>query len=155
MELLPTIVILVHPIAALTLIWSFMKQRKWRQKRRFLKSNDTQVALKKHVSDGNKLMFATVIVIALALLAEIFRAMLDNSPYYTYIMPNNFHASGGLLGLLLMTILWRSGHSTKQRMENKQSFSKDRDKHGRISDIMTIFIIIHAFLGFLYLLQII
>ena len=70
------------------------------------------------------------------------------------MMPNNFHASGGLLGVILMFILWRSGHSTNKKI-GTDTFSRTKNLHGRSGDIMSILVIIHAFLGFLYLLQII
>ncbi len=154
MELLSLVVILIHPIAALMLISIFMKQRKWRQKRKFLKGQELNIAMTSHASDGNKIMISTIIVILLAFIGEIFRAILSNQPYDTYILPSNFHASGGLLGLLLMFILWRTGHSTHKRKQENKKFVKNRDSHGRIGDIMAILVIIHAFLGFLYLLQI-
>ncbi|MGY8691834.1 MAG: hypothetical protein ACKVHF_02605 [Candidatus Poseidoniales archaeon] len=155
MELLPIIVILIHPFAALLLIMIFMTQLKWRKKRKLLKGDDLIKANSKHISDGNKIMLATLFVIVLAFMGEISRAIFNDLPIDTYILPNNFHSSGGLLGLLLMLILWLTGHSTQRKKESKQSFSKTRDTHGRIGDIMAILILIHAFLGFLYLLQII
>jgi len=155
MELLPIIVILIHPFAALLLIMIFMTQLKWRKKRKLLKGDDLIKANRKHISDGNKIMLATLFVIVLAFMGEISRAIFNDLPFDTYILPNNFHSSGGLLGLLLMLILWLTGHSTKRKKVSKQSFSKTRDTHGRIGDIMAILILIHAFLGFLYLLQII
>ncbi len=155
MELLPIIVILIHPFAALLLIMIFMTQLKWRKKREFLKGDDLIKAHRKHISDGNKIMLATIFVIVLAFIGEISRAIFNDLPFDSYIMPNNFHSSGGLLGLLLMIILWLTGHSTQRKKVSNQSFSKTRDTHGRIGDIMAILILIHAFLGFLYLLQII
>jgi len=120
-----------------------------------LKGDDLIKAHRKHISDGNKIMLATIFVIVLAFIGEISRAIFNNLPFDSYIMPNNFHSSGGLLGLLLMIILWLTGHSTQRKKVSNQSFSKTRDTHGRIGDIMAILILIHAFLGFLYLLQII
>ena len=154
MNLMLGVVILLHPIAALTLIWIFMKQRKWRQNKVFIQEKNYPYSLEKHRSNGNKLMFGTIFVVFLAFIAEIIRARFDNVPIYTYMIPNNFHASGGLLGIILMFILWKSGHSTNKQI-GQDSFSRTKNLHGRIGDIMSILVIIHAFLGFLYLLQII
>ncbi len=154
MNLLLGVVILLHPIAALILIWAFMKQRKWRQKKLFLQDQNYQKSLERHKSNGNKLMLGTIFVVFLAFIAEIIRAKFDNVPIYSYMIPNNFHASGGLLGVILMFILWKSGHSTNKKI-GEDSFSRTKNLHGRIGDIMSILVIIHAFLGFLYLLQII
>jgi hypothetical protein len=147
-------VILLHPIAALILIWTFMKQRKWRQQKSFLKNQNYKISLEQHRINGNKLMLGTIFVVLLAFIAEITRAWIDQVPIFSYIIPNNFHASGGILGVILMIILWNSGHSTNKK-QGQNSFSRSRDLHGRLGDIMSILIIIHAFLGFLYLLQII
>ena len=154
MNLLLGVVILLHPIAALILIWAFMKQRKWRQKKLFLQDQNYQKSLERHKSNGNKLMLGTIFVVFLGFIAEIIRAKFDNVPIYSYMIPNNFHASGGLLGVILMFILWKSGHSTNKKI-GEDSFSRTKNLHGRIGDIMSILVIIHAFLGFLYLLQII
>ena len=154
MNVILGVVILLHPIAALILIWIFMKQRKWRQNKSFLQEQNYQISLEMHRSNGNKLMLGTIFVVFLAVVAEFFRAWIDNVPIYSYMMPNNFHASGGLLGVILMFILWRSGHSTNKKI-GTDSFSRTKNLHGRIGDIMSILVIIHAFLGFLYLLQII
>ena len=148
------VIILLHPIAALVLIWTFMKQRKWRQDKNFLKEQKYQSSFEKHRLNGDRLMLGTIFVILLAVVAEITRAWFDKVAIFTYIIPNNFHASGGLLGLLLMGNLWKLGHSSNNKRK-LDSFSKTRDLHGRLSDVMSILIIIHAFLGFLYLLQII
>ena len=40
-------------------------------------------------------MLGTIFVVFLAI-AEIIRAKFDNVQIYSYMMPNNFHASGGL-----------------------------------------------------------
>lgn len=154
MNLILGVVILLHPIAALILIWAFMKQRKWRQNKLFLQEQNYQNSLERHRLNGNKLMLGTIFVVFLAFIAAIIRARFDNVPIYSYMIPNNFHASGGLLGVLLMFILWKSGHSTNKKI-GENSFSRTKKLHGRIGDIMSILVIIHAFLGFLYLLQII
>ena len=89
MELLPIIVILIHPFAAFLLIMIFMTQLKWRKKKEFLKGDDLVKEHRKHISDGNKIMLATVFVILLAFMGEISRAIFNDLPFDTYIMPNN------------------------------------------------------------------
>ena len=110
MNLILGVVILLHPISALILIWAFMKQRKWRQNKFFLQEQNYHNSLEMHRLNGNKLMLGTIFVVFLAFIAEIIRASFDNVPIYSYMIPNNFHTSGGLLGVLLMFILWKSGH---------------------------------------------
>jgi len=155
MNVISGIFIILHPIAALILIWAFMRQRRWRQNKLFLQEQTYETSLERHRLNGNRLMLATLFVVLLAFMAEIIRAWYDNIPIHSYMIPTNFHASGGLLGVILMFILWRSGHSTNSYNIQTDSYSRTKNLHGRIGDIMSILIIIHAFLGFLYLLQII
>ena len=70
-------------------------------------------------------------------------------------MPGHFHGWAGLLGIALMTYLWRSGRKTSAEKKAGESFAKSKQLHGKLSDIMIGLIAIHAFLGFLYLLQLI
>ena len=70
-------------------------------------------------------------------------------------MPGHFHGWAGLLGIVLMTYLWRLGRNTSAEKKAGKSFAKSKQLHGKLSDIMIGLIAIHAFLGFLYLLQLI
>jgi len=54
----------------------------------------------------------------------------------------------------MMLILWRMGRKTRDLKAEGQSFARSKKMHGRISDVMMMLVFIHAFLGFLYLLQI-
>ena len=71
--------------------------------------------------------------------------------YCTVLIPNHFHGWAGLLGLGLMIYLRRLGIKASKNREAGKSFSKISKFHGRVSDIMIYLIMIHAFLGFLYL----
>ena len=66
-------------------------------------------------------------------------------------MPGHFHGWAGLLGIALMTYLWRLGRKTSTEKKAGKSFAKSKQLHGKLSDIMIGLIAIHAFLGFLYL----
>ena len=48
-----------------------------------------------------------------------------------------------------------SGQKDQLIEKEGENIVKTRDLHGRLGDVMAVLVIIHAFLGFLYLLQII
>ena len=156
MDLALVLILLVHPIAALLLIREFILQRDWRKKGSELKGEERASELRRHEIGGERLFRLVIAVIVLAFLARLVSASLSGEDVgYDDLMPGHFHGWGGLLGLLLMTYLWVLGRRASSRKAAGESFSRTKDLHGRLSDVMMGLIIIHAFLGFLYLLQLI
>ena len=149
-----TAVLLLHPIAALPLIWMFVRQRRWRQQSLLLRGAERAASLEDHQVTGDRMMAAVIGVIALAFGAHIARASLDGLEATTYLIPGHFHGWAGLLGLLFMITLWRMGRKTRDLKSEGKSFTRSKEFHGRISDVMVMLVVIHAFLGFLYLLKI-
>ncbi len=92
-------------------------------------------------------------IISIAFIAQIGRAILEGKPALEYVIPGHYHGWAGILALLLMTILWRLGRKTRDLKKEGKAHSRSRDLHGRMSDVMAILVVIHAFLGFLYLLE--
>ena len=150
-----TAVLLLHPLAALALIWVFLKQRRWRHQSTLLKGEERESALADHQASGDKAMAYVVAVIALAFVAHIARASLEGLGPTTYLVPGHFHGWAGLIGLLLMTTLWRMGRNTRDLKSEGASFARSKELHGRMSDVMVMLVAIHAFLGFLYFLKIV
>ena len=147
-------VLLLHPIAALTLIWMFVRQRRWRQQSLLLRGAKRAASLEDHQVTGDRMMAAVIGVIALAFGAHIARASLYGLEATAYLVPGHFHGWAGLLGLLFMITLWRMGRKTRDLKSEGKSFASSKEFHGRISDVMMMLVVIHAFLGFLYLLKI-
>jgi len=145
MEVAATVIILLHPLAALTVIWSFLNQRKWRQLGTKLKGLERQRAVVSHEKGGNKLFFQVIGVISLAFFSKVIYFQIIN------VLPNHFHGWAGILGLLFMIYLRRLGIQSSKNRKEGISFAKISNLHGRVSDIMVYLIFIHAFLGFLYL----
>ena len=154
MDYVITAVLLLHPIAALTLIWMFVRQRRWRQQSLLLRGAERAASLEDHQVTGDRMMAAVIGVIALAFGAHIARASLDGLEATAYLVPGHFHGWAGLLGLLFMITLWRMGRKTRDLKSEGKSFASSKEFHGRISDVMVMLVVIHAFLGFLYLLKI-
>ena len=150
------LILLLHPIAALLVIREFILQRDWRKKSLELKGQERASESRRHEIEGERLFRLVIAVIGLAFLARLVSASLSGEDVgYDDLMPGHFHGWGGLLGLLLMTYLWVLGRRASARKAAGKSYSKTRVSHGRLSDVMMMLIIIHAFLGFLYLLQLI
>ena len=150
------LVLILHPIAALMVIREFVLQRDWRKKGSELKGRERASELRRHEIGGERLFRLVIAVIGLAFIARLVSASLAGEDVgYDDLLPGHFHGWGGLLGLLLMTYLWSLGRRASSSKAAGESFARTKDLHGRLSDVMMVLIIIHAFLGFLYLLQLI
>ena len=119
-----------------------------------LSGEDRKQSLAEHENTGEWMVRATVGVIGLAFVAQIARARIDGAELTEYIIPDHFHGWVGFLGLLLMLFLRKQGRATRILRESGESFARSKQMHGKISDVMLLLVIIHAFLGFLYLLKI-
>ncbi len=151
---LRTTILLLHPIAALALIWMFVRQRRWREQNILLKGAERKQALADHEATGEWMVRATFAVIGLAFVAQIARASIDGFEWSRYIVPDHFHGWVGFLGLFLMLTLRKHGRATRKLKDAGEPFARSKQMHGKISDVMLLLVIIHAFLGFLYLLRI-
>ena len=114
---------LLHPIAALTLIWLFTKQRRWRQEGHLLRGAERSVALVSHQVAGDRMMAAVLGVIALAFSAQLARAQFDDVEATAYLVPGHFHGWAGLLAFAMMLNLWRMGRKTRDLKAGGQSLS--------------------------------
>ena len=152
MEALATIVILLHPLAALAIIREFLNQRKWRQERTKLPNKMRNDSILKHEKMGNRIFLYVIFVICLAFVSKIIYFQINNGVVtFSDLIPNHFHGWAGIVGLFLMIYLRRLGIKAKRNRQNKRPYGKVSNLHGRVSDVMVYLIIIHAFLGFLYL----
>ena len=156
MDPIQVFILLLHPFAALLTIREFVRQREWRTKRIELKGAERVAALERHEIEGGRLFRLVVAVIVLAFMARIASAFLASEDLgIETLTPGHFHGWSGLLGLGLMMCLWSLGRKTSAKKVAGESFARTKDLHGRLSDLMMGLIAIHAFLGFLYLLQLI
>ena len=158
MDFIRVAILMIHPILALALIWAFMKQRSWRREREGLRGDERTSALNEHEKSGNRIMAYLIFVISIAFIAQIVEAIISgqsNEQALKQLIPNHYHGWAGILALALMGSLWYLGRKTSSLRREGESIVKTRDLHGRLGDVMAMLVIIHAFLGFLYLLQII
>ena len=153
-ELVRSAVILAHPVAALCLIWAFYRQRAWRKESPSLSGAERKSAVEHHESMGDRIAMATLAIVVLAFASNAVRGVIDHDDPTRLLIPGHFHGWSGIIGVSLMFFLWRLGRKTKEAKDSGDSFSRTKELHGQLSDIMGILLGIHAFLGFLYLLTI-
>ena len=156
MEIIEALILLLHPIAALVIIREFARQRNWRKLSVSLRGSERAKELDNHELQGERLFRWVLIVVALAFVAKVASSLLSGEDFtLDLLMPGHFHGWAGLLGVALMTYLWNLGRKTSAEKQAGKSFVKLKQLHGKLSDVMIGLIAIHAFLGFLYLLQLI
>ena len=156
MEIIEALILLLHPIAALVIIREFVKQRNWRKLSVSLRGSERAKELDNHELQGERLFSWVLIVVALAFAAKVASSLLSGKDFtLDLLIPGHFHGCAGLLGVALMTYLWNLGRKTSAQKMAGKSFVKLKQLHGKLSDVMIGLIAIHAFLGFLYLLQLI
>ena len=112
-----------------------------------LKGDERKDALADHEATGEWMVRATIAVIGLAFVAQIARARIDGIEWSRYIVPDHFHGWVGFLGLFLMLILRKHGRATRTLKTSGESFFRSKQMHGKISDVMLLLVIIHAFWG--------
>ena len=158
MDPLDLVIILLHPIAAIIVIGWMIRQHRWRQRGKLLKGDERKNAVHSHEKDGQRIyILAWVLVIGGFAANATYRMRTEGVTIPHAFLPTGaggLHAGGGVLGLILLTYLWRKGREVKHLRDSGQSWSTEKSQHGRASDIIMLLIFIHAFLGFLWLLQI-
>ena len=150
------LVLILHPLAALLVIRGVCSATRLAKKVLRTEGEERASELERHEIEGERLFRLVIAVIVLAFLARLTSAFLAGEEVgFSDLLPGHFHGWGGLLGLVLMTYLWSLGRKSSSKKAAGESFARTKDLHGRLSDVMMGLIIIHAFLGFLYLLQLI
>jgi len=151
------VIILLHPIAALAVIGWMIRQHRWRQRGRLMKGEERKVAVTSHERDGERLyILAWLLVLGGFTANATYRIRTEVIALPEALMPSGaggLHAGGGLLGLALITILWRKGRMTRDLRNSGESWALEKQRHGRASDAIMVLIGLHAFLGFLWLIQ--
>ena len=93
-----------------------------------------------------------ILVICLAFVSKIIYFQINNGVVtFSDLIPNHFHGWAGIIGLFLMIYLRHLGIEASKNRKSQKPYGKISNLHGRISDVMMYLVVIHAFLGFLYL----
>ena len=151
------VILLLHPIAALAVIGWMIRQHRWRQRGRLMKGEERKAAVASHERDGERLyILAWLLVLGGFTANAAYRIRTENLGLPEALLPTGaggLHAGGGLIGLALITVLWRKGRKTRDLRDSGESWALEKQRHGRASDAIMVLIGLHAFLGFLWLIQ--
>ena len=156
MDIIRLIALLLHPILASGLVAWIWWQYSWKKKSHELKGEERAEHLRMHEQRGQKLLWAAVIV---ALVAIVGRAVagwrIDGDFMALFELAKfNLHGITGPIGIVILWQLSRMGKRAKIAREQGDSFSNLKLKHGRMADLVVALVFIHAFLGFLYIFEI-
>ena len=154
MEVVRILILLIHPLAALGLLWWLFRQHSWKRLGSELRGAERSDALDSHEVWGTRVFPALVGVVSIAFLANIWRGYQEGS-WTTYLLPNSVHGATGLVGSVLLYITWNYGRRVVAKREAGESWAQEKVKHGRAADIIIIVGCIHAFIGFLHIFNVI
>ena len=119
-----------------------------------LSGEERKNALEQHEKMGNRLVWATLIVILVAFIGKAIAGWRTNGDVFSEIWPTNLHGFMGPLGFILLVVLARLGKQARATRIAGEKFTHLKLKHGRAADFIIIIAVIHAFLGFLYLFSV-
>ena len=153
MDWLRIIVLLLHPMLGTFLIAWMLKQHGWRGRSTTLKGEDRKAQREQHERWGQMLLKGAALAVILAFCAQLFRAWREGVALHTHLIPS-VHGIFGLLGLGLLYYMTRLGLQTRDAREAGQSWDGNRLKHGRAADLVMILAVLHGFIGFLYIFEV-
>jgi len=134
MEVLRTVILLLHPITAIAILAWMWWQYGWKRKSAELKGMSRREELERHERVGERILQAAILSVLIAFLARWYTGL--------GLMPGSLHGFTGPLGITLLWITARWGRkSRKDRLE--------KTKHGRAADLLIALMFFHSFLGFL------
>ncbi len=155
MGVLSTIVLLLHPMFALILIAAMWWQYSWKSRNLEFKGQTRLEKIEHHQQFGEFLLKSGVAIVLIAFGARAFDAYSKNEPILVNLIPTNLHGFTGPIGLFLLYYMVRFGRKAALLKEEGQSYTLTKKQHGRAADLIMILVFIHAFLGFLYIFEVV
>ena len=134
MDVLRTVILLLHPITAVAILAWMWWQYGWKRKSRELKGETRREALERHEKVGERILQAAILTVLIAFFARWYTGL--------GLIPDSLHGFTGPIGIILLWITARWG-----RISRKDKMAKR--KHGRAADLLIALMIFHSFLGFL------
>jgi Co/Zn/Cd efflux system component len=134
MEVLRTVILLLHPITAIAILAWMWWQYGWKRKSAELKGMTRREELERHERVGERILQAAILSVLIAFLARWYTGL--------GLIPDSLHGFTGPIGITLLWITARWG-----RKSRKDSVTKT--KHGRAADLLIALMFFHSFLGFL------
>jgi Co/Zn/Cd efflux system component len=134
MEVLRTVILLLHPITAIAILAWMWWQYGWKRKSSELKGMTRREELERHERVGERILQAAILSVLIAFLARWYTGL--------GLIPDSLHGFTGPIGITLLWITARWG-----RKSRKDSVTKT--KHGRAADLLIALMFFHSLLGFL------
>ena len=144
-------ILLLHPLLASGLLVWIWRQYSWRKKSHELKGELRKTALANHERNGNRLVWATFVVICIAFISQGITGWRDGEDVLSSLMPGSLHGFMGPVGFVLLLVLARMGRQARDARKQGKKFKHIAMRHGRASDLVVVLVFLHAFLGFLYI----
>ena len=121
------------------------QSKKMEKKSLIIKGSEREKQIQNHESMGNKMLIYSFLIVLLAFISNIFRGIIDfNSPTHylirtfprlvRYFRPNYD----------VRTLESRSEKTSVAR-KSGLSFHRQKELHGKVSDILAMLIVIHSF----------
>ena len=151
-SMLQAVIIFIHPLFAIGILYWMYKQYQYRSKRLELRGRAAIKYREKHEKSGVLIYRSVLVVITIGFITNSSIGFASGEGYYS-LFPSSLHGWFGIMGLILLTITVNTGKTVKAHRESDKSFSFELQKHGRASDIVMILLALHAFIGFIYLFQ--
>ena len=148
-----TLLILAHPVLAITLLAFMWRQYQWRVKRRRLSGEQLQEARDSHERFGRRILPLACALVVLGYTTNAI-VMAGEHPWWRYALPFHVHGAFGTMGLGFLCVVHVHGLRIVQLREDGESFNTTRNRHGRAADVVMILGFIEGFLGMIYLLGI-
>ncbi|MBJ61586.1 MAG: hypothetical protein CMB54_06740 [Euryarchaeota archaeon] len=158
MDGLDIVILLLHPVVATAfIIWILNK----RSRKRFVTSH-SEIS---HGNNGKSVSRSRIFVISWALVISgfvanfIFNYRNGNTDIVSILIPagvGSLHSIGGLLGIFLLTLITIRKRRSSTHHNHEIKDANNKNKSGQLSqNLVTIVIIGHAFLGFIWLIELI
>lgn len=154
MEVARTVILLLHPLLAIILLGWMLKQHSWRKRSRSLKGEERKISRQQHEDWGRKFVPLAIVAVAIAVSAQIIRALIDGKPplFYFHL---NIHGIFGIVGVGLLLFMTGLGKKVVAARESGEKWNELKLKHGRAADLVMILAILHGFIGFLYIFEVV
>ncbi len=150
--MLQTVIIFIHPLFAIGILFWMYKQYQYRSKRLELRGIEAKKYRENHEKSGVLIFRSVLVVITIGFITNSGIGFASGEGYYS-LFPSSLHGWFGIMGLILLTILVNSGKTVKALRESSKAFGFELQRHGRASDLVMILLVLHAFIGFIYLFQ--
>ncbi|DAC62480.1 MAG: hypothetical protein CMB26_04130 [Euryarchaeota archaeon] len=156
MDTVDLVILLLHPIAAILVIgWIFQQQRKRQRDRRF-KSDESITQGYTRQKERDRIYKLTWFLVISGFIANFsYNIRSGDANLQDIILPagvGGLHTLGGVFGIALLTYL-RIRKRGPKSSPSENSESEENRTGWSLYDTLMLLVVIHAFLGFLWLFE--